>query len=153
MTNPMPNPQNPLDPMYQFIDIQPVDEYPQSKDSSLSHFTYRQFIPESISNTWPIQVVLTNNGFINGQTLRATQFISKPISHATGMEQLNNRMFYIQNASENSFELFDSSGYAIDGRDYTPYISGGQMTLTGPTLPIVNPSHFPPPGIPSFPIV
>ncbi len=148
MTNPMPNPQNPLDPMYQFIDTQPVDTYPQSKDSSLSHFTYRQFIPESISNTLPIQVTLTNNGFSNGQALRATQFISKPISNATGMEQLNNRLFYVQNASEDTFDLYDSSGYPIDGRNYTPYISGGQMTLTGPTLPIVNPSHFPPPGIP-----
>lgn len=146
MTNPMPDPQNPNDPMYQFIDEQPEDEYPQSPDSSLSHFTYRQYTPESITQTFPIVVTITNHGFVNGQTLRATKFITMPFANATGMEQLNNRMFYVQRATTDTFELFDQNGLGIDGRGYTPYISGGQFTLTGPTLPVVNPAHFPPPG-------
>lgn len=149
MTNTMPNPKNPNDPMYQFIDTQPEDTYPQSRDSSLSHFTYRQYTPMSISNTLPIRVTIMDHGIENGQTVRATKFITIPFANATGMEQLNNRLFYIQNASTDAFELFDASGCPIDGRSYTPYISGGQFTLTGPTLPIVNPSQFPPSGIPN----
>jgi len=149
----MPNPQDPNDPMYQFIDAQPPDEFPQSRISSQSHFTYRQFIPESITNTLPISVTATANGLSNGQALRATQFISTPLANATGMEQLNNRLFYVQQATTDTFQLYNESGFPIDGRNYTPFISGGQFTLTGPTLPIVNPSHFPPPGLPVFPPV
>lgn len=151
MSNPMPNPQNPDDPMYQFIDTQPDDEFPQSRDSSLSHFTYRQYIPSNITNTLPIVVTIASHGFENGQAIRATQFITIPFARATGMEQLNNRIFYVQNSTTDTFELFDSLGYPIDGSLYTPYISGGQFTLVGPTLPVVNPSPFPPPGFPPFP--
>lgn len=109
-------------------------------------------MPEAITTTLPIKVTITN-GFQNGQALRATKFITMPFSLATGMEQLNNRAFFVQNATENTFDLYDSSGNPIDGGAYTTYISGGQFTLTGPTLPVVNPSHFPPPGFPIFPPV
>ncbi len=34
--NPMPNPQDPNDAMYQFIDTQPPSPYPNNPDSSLS---------------------------------------------------------------------------------------------------------------------
>ena len=146
-----PNPQDPNDPMYQFIDTQPEDEYPQSRDSSLSHFTYRQFTPISITQSLPIVVTIPDHGFTNGQALRATQFISTPFARATGMEQLNNRLFYIQQATTHTFQLYDSNSLPIDGRSYTPYIQGGMFTLSGPTLPTVNPSHFPPPGLPLFP--
>ncbi len=145
MSNP-PNPQNPLDPMYQFIDTQPGDAYPDSPDSSLSHFTVRQFTPEDITNTLPIVVTKTAHGLQNGEAIRATKFISIPFAVATGMEQLNNRLFYIRQVTVDSFQLCDANTNPIDGRNFTPYIQGGQFTLTGPTLPIVNPSHFPPPG-------
>lgn len=151
MINPMPNPQDPDDPMYQFIDEQPQDEYPVEpeplSDSSLSHFTVRQFTPSAITNTLPIVVTAVGHGLKNTEAVRATQFIRMPYALATGMEQLNNRLFYVQQATANTFQLYDSSGYPIDGRAYTPYIAGGQFTLTGPTLPVVNPSHFPPPGV------
>ena len=146
--NPMPNPQDPDDPMYQFIDTQPTDEYPQSRDSSLSHFTYRQFIPESITQALPLVVTITAHGFQNGQALRATKFITIPFALATGMEQLNNRLFYVQQATTDTFQLYDVNGVPIDGRNYTPFIAGGEFTLAGPDVLIVNPSHFPPPGIP-----
>ena len=141
-----PNPQNPDDPMYQFIDEQPEDEYPCSPDSSLSHFTVRQFTPVSVTNTLPIQVTIVAHGFSNGEAVRATKFITMPFARATGMEQINNKLFYVQNATEDTFDLYNNLGFPIDGRGYTAYLSGGQFTLTGPTLPIVNPSHFPPPG-------
>ena len=141
-----PNPQNPDDPMYQFIDEQPADEYPCSPDSSLSHFTVRQFTPVSVTNTLPIQVTIVAHGFSDGEAVRATKFITMPFARATGMEQINNKLFYVQNATEDTFDLYNNLGFPIDGRGYTAYISGGQFTLTGPTLPIVNPSHFPPPG-------
>ena len=148
-----PNPQDPTSLLYDFIDEQPASSYPNNPDSSLSHFTIRQKTPESITATWPPIVTLTSHGFENGQVIRATKFLSTPLSLATGMEQLNNRAFTVQQATENTFELYDSKGFPIDGRDYTPYISGGEFTLSGNNPLIVNPSFFPPPGIPVFPPV
>lgn len=153
MTNPMFDPQIEDGPLYNFIDEQPADEYPQSRDSSLSHFTYRQFTPENITNTLPMVVTKTTHGLINGQAIRATQFISIPFSNATGMEQINNRLFYVQQSTVDDFQLYDVFGIPIDGRNFTPYVQGGQLTLTGPNVLIVNPSHFPPPGYPPFPPV
>jgi hypothetical protein len=146
--NPMPDPQDPNDPMYQFIDTQPPSAYPNNPDSSLSHFTTRQFTPEDITNTFPVVVTITNHGFQNGQAIRATKFVSMPFAVATGMEQLNNRLFYVRQATADTFQLCDANTLPIDGRSFTPYIQGGQFTLTGQDLPIVNPSHFPPPGVP-----
>lgn len=146
----MPDPSNPNDPMYQFIDQQPEDVYPiepASGDSSLSHFTTRQFTPQSITAAFPIVVTKTQHGFENGQALRATKFISVPVNLATGMEQLNNLLFYIRQVTTDTFQLCDSNTNPIDGSNYTPYIQGGQFTLVGPDVLIVNPSHFPPPGI------
>lgn len=142
----LPNPQDPNSPLYQFIDTQPPSPYPNEPDSSLSHFTVRQFVPENITNTFPIVVTKTAHGFRNGQAIRATQFINIPFANATGMEQLNNRLFYIRQVTVDDFQLCDANTLPIDGRNFTPYIQGGQFTLTGPDLPIVNPSHFPPPG-------
>lgn len=149
--NPMPDPQNPDDPMYQFIDTQPESPPPNSPDSSLSHYTYRQYTPESITATLPIIVTITDHGFQNGEVLRATKFINVPTALATGMQQLNNRSFVVQRCTANTFQLYYPSGVPVDGRNYTPYVQGGQFTLTGPTLPVVNPSHFPPAGAEQIP--
>jgi hypothetical protein len=144
-----PNPQDPLSPLYEFIDTQPLSAYPNNPDTSPSHFTVRQKVPSSITAALPMVVTLTSHGFENGQAVRATKFITIPFALATGMEQLNNRLFYVQQATTNTFQLYDSSGLPIDGRGYTTYISGGEFTLAGNTPLIVNPSHFPPPGVPS----
>lgn len=145
--NPNPNPQDPNDPMYLFIDTQPLSAYPNNPDSSPSHFTVRQFTPENITNAFPIVVTKTSHGLINGQALRATQFVSLPLAVATGMEQLSNQLYFVQGVTDNTFYLADRNTLPIDGRNFTPYVQGGQFTLTGQDLPIVNPSLFPPPGI------
>ena len=139
-----PDPQNPDDAMYVFVDTQPISEYPASVEESPSHFTLRQYIPTAISATFPIVVTLANHGLTNGQRLRATKFVPFPVAYATGMSQLNIRNFVVQHASTDTFELYDIYGDGIDGTGYTPYMSGGLFTLTGPTLPIVNPTNFPP---------
>ncbi len=149
--NPMPNPQDPNDPMYLFIDTQPLSAPPNNPDSSPSHFTTRQFTPEGISAAWPIVVTKTAHGLLNGQAIRATKFISMPLALATGMQQLNNRIFYIRQATANDFQLCDANTTGIDGRNFTTYVQGGQFTVTGPDLPVVNPSEFPPAGIPVEP--
>ena len=148
-----PNPQDPLSPLYDFIDTQPASPYPNTPDSSLSHFTVRQFVPTSITATTPPVVKITAHGFLNGQAIRATKFITMPFANTTGMEQLNNRLFYVQQATADTFGLFDANSLPIDGRNFTPFIQGGEFTLAGNTPLIVNPSHFPPPGIPVFPPV
>lgn len=150
MSNP-PNPPNPLDPMYVFIDTQPASEYPNSRDNTLSHFTTRQFAPENITATYPIVVTITDHGFQNGQGVRFTKFLEFEMGPEmpTGMVQLNNKIYYVQQSTPNTFKLYDNRGYGIDGSNFTPYIQGGQITLSGPTLPCVNPSHFPPRGVPN----
>lgn len=142
-----PNPQDPLSPLYQFIDTQPASPYPNTPDSSLSHYTTRQFTPENITAALPVVVTKTAHGLQNGQAVRATKFIAIPFAVATGMEQLNNLLFYIREVTPNTFQLCNANTNPIDGRGFTPYIQGGQFTVTGPDLPVVNPSRFPPPGV------
>lgn len=140
-----PNPQDPASPLYDFIDTQPPSPYPNNPDSSLSHFTTRQFTPEGITAALPPVVTKTAHGLQNNQAIRATKFISIPFASATGMEQLNNQLFYVQGVTNNTFYLADRNTNPIDGRNFTPYIQGGQFTVAGTYL-VVNPSEFPPPG-------
>ena len=139
-----PNPQDPASPLYEFIDTQPASTFPNNPDTSPSHYTVRQGTPSAITATLPIVVTLSAHGFLNGQGVRATQFIYTPAIFSTGMQQLNNRLFYVQHRTVNTFELYDAQGVPIDGSGYTPFISGGQFTVAGNTPLIVNPSHFPP---------
>jgi hypothetical protein len=148
-----PNPQDPASPLYDFIDTQSESTFPNNPDSSLSHFTNRQFVASSITNTLPIVVTIASHGFSNGNAIRATKFITMPFANATGMEQLNNRLFYVQQATTDTFQLYDANGLPIDGTMYTPFIGGGEFTLAGNTPLIVNPSEFPPSGFPPFPPV
>ena len=147
-----PDPQDPDSPLYEFIDEQPESPYPNTPDSSLSHFTERQFTPEAISATQPVIVTKTAHGLLNGQAVRATKFISMPLANATGMVQLNMGLFYVQQVTDDNFGLYDANSQPIDGRNFTAYIQGGQFTVNGPEILCVNPSHFPPAGIviPSF---
>lgn len=151
----LPNPQDPNSPLYDFIDTQPLDQYPTNPDLSPSHFTTRQLTPENITNTWPIVVTITSHGLINGQALRCTKLISIPFALATGMEQLNNQLVYVNECTANTFILTDINAVPIDGRNFTAYISGGQFTMVSTTNSalVVNPSEFPPPGQPPWPPV
>jgi hypothetical protein len=146
-----PNPQDPNSPLYDMIDTQPSSSYPNDPpgpDISLSHFTVRQVTPTAISATLPIVVTAPNHGFLNGQGVRATKFIYVPLVLSTGMQQLNFNLYYVQNATIDSFELFDRNLQPIDGRNFNTYISGGQFTNAGNTPLIVNPAFFPPAGVP-----
>src|SRR6187549_2777986 len=116
-----PNPQDPDSPLYQFIDTQPESEYPNSPDSSLSHFTVRQYTPEAITAAWPMVVTITDHGLSNGQALRATKFITMPFANATGMQQLNSRLFFVEQATSSTFQLYQN-GVPVDGTNYTPWI-------------------------------
>jgi hypothetical protein len=118
-------------------------------DSSPSNFTPEQYTPTAITTTFPVQVTIANNGFVNGQRLRATRFETLPFAIATGMEQLNNRLFEIGLVTTDTFCLYDVYGNGIDGRNYTPFVNNGlaQFTLTGPSLFIDNPAPPPPPPV------
>lgn len=142
-----PNPQDPNSPLYAFIDTQPPSTYPNNPDSSYSHFTIRQYSVENVTNTWPIRVTITNHGFVNGNAVRATKFVYYPFANATGMQQLNNKVFIVQQSTANEFSIYDTKGYPIDGTGFTPYVQGGEFTLMSNTPLIVNPSEFPPPGV------
>jgi hypothetical protein len=142
-----PNPQDPNSPLYEFIDTQPLSPPPNNPDSSPSNITTRQFTPENITNALPMIVTKTAHGLQNGQAIRATKFITIPFAVATGMEQLNNNLYYVQQVTLDTFILADRNTNFIDGSNFTPYIQGGQFTLVGQNILIVNPSNFPPAGI------
>jgi hypothetical protein len=92
--------------------------------------------PSDITQTVPVVVTIDDHGLQPGQVLRATRFYALPLADATGMEQLNNRAFVVENTTENTFELFDQYGAPIDGTNYTAYVANGlgQFNLTGPDL-------------------
>jgi hypothetical protein len=129
----------------------PESPPPNTPDSSPSHFIVEQMTPESITNALPILVTITNHGLSNGQFIRATKFYNLPIAVATGMYQLNNKQFMVQQCTDDTFILCDNNSVPIDGRNYTPYVQGGEFTLVGQSLGIVNPAPAPPSGIPAFP--
>lgn len=139
-----PDPQDPNSPLYTIVDTQPTSPPPNTPDSSLSHFTVRQFVPTGITAANPIVVTASSHGLSNGDTIRAMQFITRPVANATGMEQLNERLFYVQQVTEDTFILTDKYGRYIDGSNYTAYVSGGMFVLTGNPILTVNPSAFPP---------
>lgn len=118
--------------------------------STPSHFTDEHYTPIAITVAFPPVVTIPGHGLSNGQRVRATRFYGIPFATATGMEQLNNRLFTIQFVTTDTFQLWDQNGFPIDGRNYTPFVSNGlaQFTLTGPDLFIQNPAPPPPLGIP-----
>lgn len=114
--------------------------------SSPSNFTPEQHTPTAMTTTNPIIVTINNHGFAPGSALRATRFVKYPIADATGMEQLNNGLYYVQQPTTNTFGLYDINAQPIDGTNFTPFINNGlaQFTLTGPNLVIENPAPPPP---------
>lgn len=103
-------------------------------------FTDEHRTPTAITQTDPIVVTIVAHGLENGQRLRATNFVTMPFANATGMEQLDNRLFVVEQATEDTFELYDVLGNTVDGTNYTAFINNGlaQFTLTGPDLFVEN---------------
>lgn len=101
-----------------------------------THFTDEHFTPTAITQELPIKVTIVDHPFEPGDALRATRFVVYPTADATGMEQLNNRLFYVNKVTTDDFCLYDVYGNGIDGRNYTPFVDNGlaQFTLTGPKL-------------------
>jgi hypothetical protein len=118
--------------------------------SSPSHFQDEHYTPIAITAALPPVVTIPAHGLSNGQRIRCTRFYGIPFATATGMEQLNNRLFTIQQVTTDTFQLWDDLGFAIDGRNFTPFVFNGlaQMTLTGPSLFIQNPAPPTPPDSP-----
>lgn len=110
--------------------------------STPSNFTDEHRIPTAITAAFPPVVTVASHGLSNGQRIRATRFYNIPLATATGMEQLNNNLYTVQQVTTNTFQLWDQYGQAVDGRAYTPFVSNGlaQFTLTGPDLFIQNPA-------------
>lgn len=113
--------------------------------SSSTNFTDEHYIPTAITAAWPPVVTVAAHGLSNGQRVRATRFYGIPFATATGMEQLNNNLYTIQQVTAETFQLWDQNGQAIDGRNFTAFVSNGlaQFTLTGPNLSIQNPAPDP----------
>lgn len=103
-------------------------------------FPDRILYPDDIAATYPVEVELIDHGLEESQRIHATMFISDPEANATGMEQLNDRIFQVHVTSEDTFQLYDIQGYAIDGSGYTPFTGNGlaRFTLTGPDLFVEN---------------
>jgi len=99
-------------------------------------FATTQMTPTAITKTIPVTVTIVGHELLAGQTIRATNFVVLPLADATGMEQLNNKLFVIGNITTDTFDLFDQYGEPIDGRNYTTFVSNGlaQFNLTGPAL-------------------
>lgn len=103
-------------------------------------FAITQLTPTGIDRSFPVRVTLENHGLSSGQFVRATRFYPLPPSDATGMYELNNRLFMIGNVTNDTFDLFDQYGNPIDGTNYTTFIDSGlgQFNLTGPSLDTQN---------------
>jgi len=103
-------------------------------------FATTQMTPTEIERSIPVRVRVDGHPLLNGQCVRATRFYALPLSDATGMYELNNRLFTVANVTENTFDLFDQHGAPIDGTNFTPFVNNGlgQFNLTGPDLDTQN---------------
>ena len=103
-------------------------------------FEDQHLIPTAITATKPLVVTVGSHGLSNGQRLRATRFYTDPGASNTGMEQLNNLEFVVQNKKNDNFELWGIYGLPVDGSLYSAFINNGlgQFTRTGPELDYEN---------------
>jgi hypothetical protein len=70
----------------------------------------------------PVEITCVGHGLADGDLI----WIDKVI----GMIELNNKVYTIANATDDTFELTDGAGVDIDGSGYTAYVSGGYETPT-----------------------
>lgn len=104
-------------------------------------FTVQQKFPVlEIDKTFPVRVTVLNHGMTNGQFVRANNFFYTPVQFATGMYEINNKLYMLGNVTTDTFELFDEYGNGIDGTSFTTYVVNNlsQFTLTGPDLDTQN---------------
>lgn len=103
-------------------------------------FTNQHYTPTAITSAHPPVVTILGHGLSNGQRIRATNFVVYPIAVATGMEQLNDQDFVIQQVTTDTLELWDEFNQPIDASGFTSFVSNGlaQFTRTGPLLGYEN---------------
>ena len=102
-----------------------------------SGFADNHRTPTAITAAMPPVVTSAAHGLVNGQYVRATDFVTSPVADATGMEQLNNNLYLVGLVTTNTFALYDSqTGLPIDASAYTAFVNNGiaQFTLTGESL-------------------
>lgn len=99
-------------------------------------FTDYHFSPTSITKTSPVRATYVSHGLTPGMRVRATNFVTTPSPVATGMEQINNGEFVVQNVDADSFDLYYVEGGPVDGTNFTEYNSNGLgvFTVVGPEL-------------------
>jgi len=103
-------------------------------------FTNQHYSPTVITQAKPAVVTIAAHGLSNGQRLRASNFYTLPFAVATGMEQLNNDDFVVQQVTTNTFELWTELGQPVDSTNYTAFTGNGNpvFTLVGPLLNYEN---------------
>lgn len=109
-------------------------------NTELGFAVQQRFPVVAIDRTFPVRVTIENHGLVNGQTVRATNFFWTPPQWNTGMQELNNNLYVVGNATTDTFDLFDEEGRGIDGTGFNTYVPNNlsQFTLTGPDLDTQN---------------
>lgn len=67
----------------------------------------------------PVEITSSNHGFNNNDVVW--------ITGATGMTQLNNKAYRVENRTSNTFELYTLSGYRVDGRYWGNYSGNAKV--------------------------
>lgn len=87
--------------------------------------------PTAIDKSVSCTVTIAAHGWVDGNWVRASNFVTSPVASATGMEQLNYRQFVIGNVTTNTFDLFDTAtGLPIDSTNYTTFVNNGIAKFT-----------------------
>lgn len=108
-----------------------------------SGFADQHKTPTAITAAAQCTVTIATHGWLDGQWVRASNFVTTPVADATGMEQLNYRQFIIGNVTTNTFVLYDPlTGLAVDSTAYTAFVNNGiaKFTRVGQTLNTQNPA-------------
>jgi hypothetical protein len=67
----------------------------------------------------PVVITAASHGLVDGDKIR--------IAEVKGMTEINGTTYVVANKTANTFELNDSSGNAINGTNFTTYVSGGEV--------------------------
>lgn len=71
------------------------------------------------TNSRPVVITSSSHGFSNNDVVW--------ITGATGMTQLNNKAYRVENRTTNTFELYTLSGYRVDGRYWGSYSGNARV--------------------------
>jgi len=72
----------------------------------------------NITKANPVVVTAVGHGLSNDDHVKLISI--------TGMDEVNNLSFVVKNKTDDTFQLYDYYGNAIDGTSYTAYVEGGE---------------------------